>query len=351
MYRLNDKAKELNLYSPVSERFRIHLDANESFLTLPDTVMSRITKAIQELPLNRYPDPTAEEACQAFSRLYGVERGCVVAGNGSDELISIIFNVFLQKDEAFATIEPDFSMYAFYGQLSEGRHVSIKKEKDFTIDIDNTIKTCNNEAVKLLIFSNPCNPTSIGITAAAAARLISGVEALVVLDEAYMDFWEESLLPRFEAFDNLIILKTCSKAFGMAGIRLGFAVAQQPLAEALMAAKSPYNVNAVTQCAGSIVMEEKDLQAKALGTILASKAQLEKELRVMAEKSGSFTLLQGHTNFLALEMENPEAFYNYLKNAGIAVRFTAGFIRVTCGTQEENREFLQYAENYFLGDA
>ena len=347
MYSLNEKARSIKPYVPVSGRMRIHLDANESFIEIPRKLKERIGEKAENIPLNRYPDPEAAEACAAFAELYGIDKKSVVAGNGSDELISVIFNCFLEKGQSFATIEPDFSMYAFYGMLSEGRHVAINKRADFSLDVDNVIEICNNKSVKLLIFSNPCNPTSIGISAAEAARLISSVDALVVLDEAYMDFWDESLLNRVDEFDNLIILKTCSKAFGMAGIRMGFAAAPKMLRDTMMAAKSPYNVNAVTQCISAELLCEKGLIEAAIGRLLASKMQLEKGLLRIAEESGAFKLLPGVTNFVSLIMDKAQGFYDYLLSCGIAVRLTAGIIRVTCGTEKENTEFLSCADSFF----
>ena len=257
MYRLNDKIKDLKPYDPVGERYRIHLDANESFLPIPAEVLEEVKADLDKLEFNRYPDPLAKEACEAFSGYYGVPVRNVVAGNGSDELITVIFTAFLQKGDAFATLEPDFSMYAFNGFLQEMRHVVIGKKEDFTLDIDRVIETCNNEGVKLLIFSNPCNPTSLGLDRAAVRRIISGVSALVVLDEAYMDFWEESMLQEAAEYDNLLVLKTCSKAFGLAALRVGFAVGCEKLIRAVKAVKSPYNVNALSQRMAEVVLNSR----------------------------------------------------------------------------------------------
>lgn len=148
-------------------------------------------------------------------------------------------------------------MYDFYGYVSECRGIEIKKDENFTIDIDKVIETCNNENVKLLIFSNPCNPTSVGLTREAVRKIIRGVSALVVLDEAYMDFWNESMLGEFENYDNLLILKTCSKAFGLAALRVGFAVGNEKLVRAIKAVKSPYNVNTCSQKMAEAVLKNR----------------------------------------------------------------------------------------------
>ena len=175
MYQLNDKIKDLKPYDPVTEDSRIHLDANESFLPLPAPILEELAAAVPQVAFNRYPDPAAQELCQAFAQYYGVPVENVAAGNGSDELITVLFTGFLQKGEAFATLEPDFSMYAFNGYLQEARHVPIPKGADYAIDVDRTIQTCRQEGVKLLIFSNPGNPTSIVCPRQEVRRLIQGL--------------------------------------------------------------------------------------------------------------------------------------------------------------------------------
>ena len=226
MYTLNEKIRDLEPYEPIAGEYKIRLDANESFLCLPESVMASALHAMMRVELNRYPDPTAKDLCAAFAKSYKVKPACVAAGNGSDELINVIFQSFLMKGETYATLTPDFSMYDFYGYVSECRGIEIKKDENFTIDIDKVIETCNNENVKLLIFS---------LTREAVRKIIRGVSALVVLDEAYMDFWNESMLGEFENYDNLLILKTCSKAFGLAALRVGFAVGNEKLVRAIKA--------------------------------------------------------------------------------------------------------------------
>ena len=160
MFLLNDKIKDLKPYDPEMGDTPIHLDANESFLPLPVPILEELAAALPQVAFNRYPDPAARKLCQAFAAYYGVPAENVAAGNGSDELITVLFTGFLQRGEAFATLEPDFSMYAFNGYLQEARHVPIPKGEDYAIDVDSTVETCQREGVKLLIFSNPGNPTS-----------------------------------------------------------------------------------------------------------------------------------------------------------------------------------------------
>ena len=349
MYQLNEKIKDLKPYDPIQGSYRVRLDANESFLPLPQALVEEAKAAVERTAFNRYPDPAARELCQAFAACYGVQPQQVVAGNGSDELITVLFEAFLEKGDAFATVEPDFSMYAFNGHLHEARHVAIPKGKDLRLDVKAVAAACQREQVKLLIFSNPCNPTSLVCGREEMRKLIDSLpDTLVVLDEAYMDFSDQSLLGEVEDHPNLLVLRTCSKAFGMAALRLGFAVCGKTLAGALRAVKSPYNVNSLSQAVGTAVLRRKGELDRALETILRSRDQLYAGLRELGEKyPGRFRLLPGETNFAALEMEDGPELLAYLARQGVAIRYTGGLVRVTCGAPEENKIVLEEMAGYF----
>lgn len=349
MYSLNDKIKDLRAYDPVEGGYRIHLDANESFLPIPAPILEELAGAVPQVAFNRYPDPAARELCQAFAQYYQVPVENVAAGNGSDELITVLFTAFLQKGEAFATLEPDFSMYGFNGYLQEARYVAIAKGPDYSIDVDQVVETCRREQVKLLVFSNPGNPTSLVCPREEVRRLVLGLpETLVVLDEAYMDFSDESLLPEFDKYSNLLILRTCSKAIGMAGLRLGFAIGQKRLVDAVKAVKSPYNVNSLSQKLGALVLQHPNTLRDALKRILASKEELIAGLKALDQQfPGRFVLLESATNFATLVVPDGETLFHTLGQRGIAIRYTAGLVRITCGSSEENKAVLQEMADYF----
>lgn len=335
MYQLTEKLRELVPYEPISGEYKIRLDANESFFVTPAEVIAR---AAEKAALNRYPDPYAKCAVDAFAGFYGISPDTVTAGNGSDELISIITGCFLKKGEKVLCFSRDFSMYSFYSYLYELEVLVMEKEPDLTIDVDKAIACANENNVRCIIFSNPCNPTSLGLKKADVKRLIENVNALVVLDEAYMDFWDESesFLGDAEKYDNLIVLRTCSKALAMAGIRLGLAVADKAKTNALRAAKSPYNVNSVTQLIAAQALSDHELLRKNIAEIKRSVREL-------------YTMLSGAncpyfekiyepvTNFVYIKCEKCREIYEYLLSRSIAVRCMNGYLRITCGTAEENR--------------
>ncbi len=340
-YELNSKLRNLVPYEPITETYKIRLDANESFINLNDEIKLRISDAVSKIDFNRYPDPYATETVNAFAEFFGISDKHVTAGNGSDELISIISSCFLQKGDKIVTLKPDFSMYAFYGTLYENDVLVYGKNDDLSIDINGLIDFVNENNARAVIFSNPCNPTSLGILKEDVIKLISETDALVILDEAYMDFWNQSILDKIGDYDNLIILKTCSKAVGMASIRLGFAVAGEKITNALRAAKSPYNCDTVSQEIGRIVLSEKEFLLDSIKRIKDSRDYLYSEIVKLSEEFSSLGYVYPTvTNFVFIKSENSKMIFDELLKRSIAIRYMGEYIRITAGSMEENKELL-----------
>lgn len=351
MYRLNKKIRELEPYKPISGSYKIRLDANESCFNMPQDMLSEILKSVENTAFNRYPDPTAKRLVKAFADYYGISADYVTAGNGSDELISVLMMSFLMRGDKIVTVAPDFSMYSFYASICEAECITYKKRDDLTIDVDELIKTVNESKAAMLIFSNPCNPTSKGLTIDEIKRLIRSVDTLVVLDEAYMDFWEQSLLKEIHEFDNLIILRTASKAVGAAAIRLGFAVANPTLTKAIRAVKSPYNVNSLTQSIGTIVFENKEYLSKARDEIIRLREQLADGLKRLEQRyPDKMKIIDGNSNFVFIRTDLGRRIYEYLLARSIAIRFMGDYIRITAGTHQENTEVLMCLNDFFVSE-
>lgn len=340
MFQLNEKVKNLTPYEPISGTYEIRLDANESFLQVPEEIENEMVKALRNTALNRYPDPMATKLVEGFAKYFKVSPENVTAGNGSDEIISVIMNAFLQKGDKILTLEPDFSMYRFYAEIAECETVKYQKNENLDVDIEEVIRLANAEKVRIVIFSNPCNPTSRIIKKDNVRKLVNSVDSLVVLDEAYMDFAEdESLLNEFENYDNLIILKTCSKALGSAALRLGFAVANKTLTNVIRAVKSPYNVNSVSQALGEVLFAHPDYIDKCIENVIKSKEELYSQvLNIKSEKIER--VYESHTNFVFMKVKNAKEVFEKMKSRGIIIRNMGEFLRITAGTKYENEKML-----------
>lgn len=347
--RLPQKVLSLTPYAPVTEICRIRCDANESCFPLPSALWDTAVKRMEEqAEANRYPDPYASACCKAAAKKYGIHPEQVVAGNGSDELISLIENSFLEPGGCVATIEPDFSMYGFYADLAGLRHVRIPKGEDLRINPGAVTAALEREQADLLIFSNPCNPTSLVLPAAEVERIVRSTRALVVVDEAYMEFADESVLGLVGELENLIVLKTCSKAAGLASARVGFAAGPEELIRVLYSVKSPYNVNAFSQILAQTVLEASGYVEDCAKKLRAYTAGLYEGIRALAadfpESVG--TVYPTSTNFVYFEAKEPEKIRRALLRRSIAVRAMPGHdapmghLRVSTARLEENEEVL-----------
>ena len=275
----------------------------------------------------------------AFASRYGVSVENVVAGNGSDELISIIMTSLLDKGDTLAVANPEFSMYAFYAQLSENTVFYTDKDENYSLDfLLDFVKKNNCRAV---IFSNPCNPTGMGFEREKVLNFVENCPALCIVDEAYMDFWDQSILDVADRYENLIVLRTLSKAYGAAAIRAGFAVGHRSLIDALSVARSPYNVNSLTQLLGKLMLE---CDTSNQGKYLAAQAKkLSDILKVLIPNA---TFYPSRTNFVYFKTDKAKAIFEGLLADGIAVRYFApSHLRITASTDEEHKILTDSLEN------
>jgi histidinol-phosphate aminotransferase len=342
MFKLPEKLNSFTPYEPLVGDYKIRLDVNESFIEIAG---EKVTEAVKRVHINRYPDPYATEAVSAFSRLFGVNPEHVTAGNGADELIGLIAASLLEKGNKLLCLTPDFPMYAFYSRLYELDVIEFPKSAAMTVDVDTVIDYINTNNIKALMFSNPCNPTSLGLVKADTERLIAGTSALVVLDEAYMDFWDESesLLTEAADYENLIVLRTCSKSCSLAGIRLGFAVANEAITRALRMMKSPFNVGALTQAIGAATLADAEGYKRSVNAVKEATARL---YAALGELGMFEKIFETRTNFVFIRTGEAREIYEHLLGRSIAVRCFGNYLRICAGTDEEISALIKALREY-----
>ncbi|MDR1464084.1 MAG: aminotransferase class I/II-fold pyridoxal phosphate-dependent enzyme [Oscillospiraceae bacterium] len=350
-FSLNEKIRKLTPYDPIAGDYPIRLDANESFLPIGAAERAALVRAAEEANLRRYPDPAAQRLCQAAAAYYDCDPAQLVAWNGTDEALLLLSGAFLGRGTALLCYAQDFSMYHFYAYLSGADCIKLSKREDFSIDPDAAVAALREYRPALFLFSNPCNPTSLILPKDDVRRLVRAAEdpgTLVALDEAYMDFADASLLDEVADYDNLVILRTCSKAPGLAGLRLGFSVANETLTQTLRAVKSPYNVGALTQAVGEAMFRDPARLRTGIADIRRSKDALAAGLRRLADQMPArLRVIGSEANFVFLTLPDTPAAFEFLKRRGIIVRaFYGSALRITAGTDAENAAVLSYLEQY-----
>lgn len=344
--RFGEKLAAVEEYRPFPYQNQIRLDANESPFSFPEALKKEIFAEISAVDFNRYPDPEARELCRAFASYYGVQAENTVAGNGSDELLSVIFGGILSEKDKVLVTAPDFSMYRIYCE-TYGRSVEIyEKNGDFSLDVKDLCRVIREKGVTFLIFSNPCNPTGGQVSREDVLWLVKNAGCTVCVDEAYMDFSCGSIMDAVTRVSNLIVLKTMSKNIGFAAGRIGFAVSSVENIAVFKKAKSPYNVNSLSQAAGTAIFRNGDFLREVTAKIIASGRALSSALKKF--ETVDFRIYSSQANFVYVQSERAGEIYSALLENHIVVRCFGGrYLRITAGTEEENAALCRALEKIF----
>lgn len=350
-YQLPEKLRTLEPYQPVTGERKMSLDANESFLSIPDEIRHEISVLVSQIPFNRYPDPYATELCKKFGERFHVPAELLVATNGSDELLFLLTTCFSDAGDKLLVVKPDFSMYGVYAELAGMQVVTYQKRKDLTIDADALIAQAKAENVKMLIFSNPCNPSSLVESKETVLKIVQGLpDVLVVVDEAYMDFATGSVMQEVTNYDNLLVAKTFSKAFGMAAARIGMAISNKTIIDALKASKSPYNVNTMSQVVGTILLDHPAYLDECIELIKESRDVLFGMLQAMAGTTPQIKEIHNtQSNYVFMDVEDAKGAYQALHEQGIFIRLMGDSLRIAAGSEEENAAVVQALRDYWKG--
>ena len=296
------------------------------------------------IALNRYPDPHQLELRRSLASHLGVEVENVLAGVGSDEVLDWIFKVFCQPGrDAVAITEPTYGMYRVMAQIYGVETVDFPLDAAFDFSASQFLNSVPDR-VKLVFLCSPNNPTGNRLSEGEVLGLCAGWSRVVVLDEAYVEFAETpSLASRVQEFSNLIVLRTLSKAFGRAGVRLGYAVASAEMISYFLKVKAPYNVSSIALRLACRALEQGPMPTPQVEEIWKQRARLRHALGSIPEVERVFP---SEGNFLLFRCPDASGICRYLMERGIVVRDRSlmpgldDCLRVSVGTPEENDAFL-----------
>lgn len=301
-------------------------------------------------PFNRYPDPLQVKLKNKISGIKNVPAGCIFLGNGSDEAIDLLIRAFCEpRLDNIVGIKPTYGMYKVCADINNVEYREALLNKSFQPDIDALLGLTDSHS-KLLFLCSPNNPTSNSLNREDMLTLAGRFPGLVVIDEAYIDFSATgSMSDELNRYGNLVILQTFSKAWGMAGIRLGMAFAGKEIIDILNRIKYPYNVNILTQKTALESLDHINDKDQWIRCILDQRAFLQKELsRLHTVKH----ILESDANFLMVKFENPRDVHDFLIKRKIIVRdrskvaLCEGYLRITIGTGQENEMLLKALREY-----
>jgi histidinol-phosphate aminotransferase len=331
--------RALSAYAVARADGLIKLDAMENPYPLPPAVRSKLAAAVENVPVNRYPDGEADAVKAALRRAFGIPDGLgLILGNGSDELIQIVTSAMAKPGAAVLVPEPTFVMYRLNALFAGARFVGVPLLADFALDARAMLAAIERERPALVFLAYPNNPTGNLFPVNDVEAIIRAAPGAVVVDEAYHAFADASFLPRLAEFPNLIVLRTVSK-IGMAGLRLGYAVAATEWVAELNKLRPPYNLNALTQAVAPVLLAESALLAEQAARIKAERARLQMALAVLRGVSVFGT----QTNFVLARVPDAPRWFDRLRDAGILVKNLHGWhpslehcLRITVGMPAEN---------------
>ena len=294
--------------------------------------------------VNRYPDPQQHKVKSQLSTLKGVSTENILLGNGSDEILDLIFRAFCEpSQDKIITLPPTYGMYGVLASINAIENIEVELDQDFQPNTTEILEVANAQT-KLLFLCSPNNPTANSLDAIRIENLVSNFKGIVIIDEAYIDFSkEESWISRLIDFPNLIVTQTLSKAYGMAGIRLGVCYASKAIISVLNRIKPPYNVNELTQLKALERLSKPTDVSEEIQKILQQRDWLTSELN---EITCIKNVYPSDANFVLVKVDDANKRYSELIQKGIVIRnrttqpLCENCLRFTVGSQIENIKLI-----------
>lgn len=349
MINFRDNVKRMQGYVPGEQpppgSKVVKLNTNENPYP-PSPEVMKVLHGFEGEWLRRYPDPLATMARESAAKIFDVPADWVMAANGSDEMLALLARAFLEKGRKIAYPMPTYSLYITLAEMQDASTVEADYDEDYNLPVEELIAA----QADLTFVCTPNNPSSTMAPVGDLERLAAGLKGVLVVDEAYTDFADGNALGLVSKYENVIVLRTLSKAYSLAGLRVGFGVAQPQLLEGLIKIKDSYNVDSVALRLAAAAMNDQTWMKANAEKIKASRAKLAKALEQM-----KFRLWPAQANFILARPPKGDARYLYmeLRDRGILVRYwdrprLDDKIRITVGTEEENAVLLEALNQLIL---
>jgi histidinol-phosphate aminotransferase len=327
-------------YTLSAPRAARKLNQNENPYDLPGEIKSAVLAEVAAASWQRYPEFAPPALLEQLANHYGWRADGILVGNGSNELIQATLSVALGPGDVVVASTPTFSLYRLLTNVLGGRYRPVAFAADFEFDVDELIDVAVRDRATVVVLNSPNNPTGSALPGGAVARVLEETGALVICDEAYQEFGGPTAIPLLQGTSRLIVLRTFSKAFGMAGLRFGLALTHPSVARELAKGKLPYNVNLVTLAAAAAVLRHRDLLAARTTEIIETRQRFVQRVKRIA----GLTLYPSAANFVLIRCERVpahEVFRRLLEEDGILVRDVsaspdlADCLRISVGTPDD----------------
>ena len=350
---VRDNIKRLTPYSSARHEYKgeasVYLDANENSFGSPVHLPS-LSGEGAVVTFNRYPDPLQLELKSAIAGIKKVPAGNIFIGNGSDEVIDLAYRIFCEPGKDSVIIcPPTYGMYEVSANINDVEIKRVNLTELFQLDVDGILNATDNNT-KLLFICSPNNPTGNSMSRNSIERLLTNFPGILLIDEAYINFSnDESFIQDLAKYQNLVVMQTLSKAWGLASLRIGIAFASAEIIELFNKVKPPYNINKASQQLGIEALQNSLLVDEWIKQVLEQREYLRKQLQLF-----SFVkkIYDSDANFLLVKVDNANLLYNHLSENKIIVRNRSkevmcnNCLRFTIGTHAENQLLLNALKSY-----
>jgi histidinol-phosphate aminotransferase len=340
---VRNKIKNLKPYQVENLNAETKLHANENPYPPSPELLKKIFLRLNELELNRYPDPECRNLKKAIAKKTGALPEQIIIGNGSDELIQYLMQVLCEEGDSIAFPDPTFAMYGITAQCLGLKPVHISLDDNWNLKAQLALDVLAKYKANLIFISYPNNPTGNCFSDHSIQEIIEEFKGIVVVDEAYYDFSGKSFLRQMEKHNNLVILRSLSK-IGLAGLRIGYGVFPSMLAEQVNKVRLPYNSNTLSQCIATELLSDFTYVQKQIYSIIEERDRLMNELSNFSK----IITYPSNSNFILFQVPNGgENVFNELKKNGTLLRNLHSHpklkncLRVTIGKSQENNQFLK----------
>ncbi|MFW6210854.1 MAG: histidinol-phosphate transaminase [bacterium] len=335
--------KGLKPYEPVLLKTKYKLDANENTYDIPREVKRKIIKAAGKTAFNRYPDPLCRDLKKALAKKMKLTPEYIAVGNGSDELISCLMQSFVSEGDRVAIPVPSFEVYEITAKIAGAAAVKVPLTENFDLDEKMMLREAAKKRTKLTVLGYPNNPTGNCFSRRKIERMISAARGIVVVDEAYFEFCGKTFSDMVKKNRNVVVLRTFSKAFSMAGLRVGYMAAPPEIVSVVNKVRMPYNINSISQKAAVIALENTELMQDSIYKIIKERERMAGLIKEKYKTAGS------DANFILVKVRNAAKAKTLFEKHSISVRtfsFPAlkGYIRITVGKPAENRAVMKILE-------
>ena len=316
------------------------LNQNESPYDLPESLKREIAERAVAARWPRYPEFVPRSLLEKLSALYQWPVEGILVGNGSNELIQATLAVTVGPGLSVVAPAPTFSLYRLLTRVNGGEYLPVPMGPQFEYDVGAIIEAARQVNARVVIVNNPNNPTGTALPSDGMARLVTETAGLVVCDEAYQDFGGESAMPELHRSDRVVMLRTFSKALGMAGLRFGVLLARPEVAREIAKAKLPYNVNLFTLAAADVALDHMEVRRELVGRVVATRDRIGPVLAAIP----GVTVFPSAANFFLVRFERAdprEVFRRLYEEDGILVRDVSAVpglercLRISVGTDED----------------